>query len=83
MKQENQEEAIVHQVQLLEDLVQRQQRLIGTATEIIDMKSRLIELCEEETEIYRADNKRLRTSLIICGVVLILNVIVHLISLAH
>ena len=77
------EEAIIYKVQLLEDLVERQQKTLGMATDIIGMKNTLIELCEEEVELYRAQNKRLTRSLIICGVVLILNVIVHLISLAH
>jgi hypothetical protein len=59
------EEPIVRKVQLLEDLMQRQQRLLGIANEIIDGKNRLIELSELEIEIYRAQNKRLTTMLIV------------------
>lgn len=59
------EEPIVRKVQLLEDLMQRQQRLLGIANEIIDGKNRLIELSELEIELYRAQNKRLTTMLIV------------------
>lgn len=69
MKQEDQEEAIVYKVQLLEELSERQQRLLGIANEIIDGKNRLIELCELEIELYRRENKRLIRSLIISGVI--------------
>ena len=63
------EEPIVRKVQLLEDLMQRQQRLLGLANEIIDGKNRLIELSELEIELYRKENKRLINSLIISGVI--------------
>ena len=63
------EEPIVRKVELLEDLIQRQQRLLGLATEIIDGKNRLIELSELEIDLYKIQNKRLTTSLIISGVI--------------
>lgn len=83
MKKEKQqkEEPIVRKVELLEDLIQRQQRLLGIANEIIDGKNRLIELSELEIDLYQRQNKRLGRSLVICGVVLILNVIIHIVSL--
>lgn len=73
MKKEKQqeEEPIVRKVELLEDLIQRQQRLLELASEIIDGKNRLIELCELETDLYRAQNKRLTTILIISTIGLI------------
>ena len=77
------EEPIVYKVELLEDLIQRQQGLLRLSDEIIDRKNRLIELWELETYLYKRQNKRLVRSLIICGVVLILNVIIHIVSLAH
>jgi uncharacterized protein YlxW (UPF0749 family) len=84
MKQEKQEEEpIVYEVELLEDLIQRQQRLLKLSDEIIDSKNQLIDLYELETEIYKKQIKRLKKSLIICGVVLILNVIIYIVSLAH
>ena len=73
------EEPIVYKVQLLEDLVARQEKLLTTAREIIDGKNRLIELCELETEIYKMQNKRLSRALVVCGILFaslgILNVI--------
>ena len=78
-KKEQQEEPIVYKVQLLEDLVVRQEKLLTTAREIIDGKNRLIELCELETEIYKMQNKRLSRALVVCGILFaslgILNVI--------
>ena len=71
MKLKDQEEAIVYKVQLLEELSERQQRLLGIANEIIDGKNRLIELSELEIEIYRAQNKRLTTILIVSTIGLI------------
>lgn len=73
------EEPIVYKVQLLEDLVERQQKTLQKATEIIAGKNRLIELCELETEIYKMQNKRLSRALVVCGILFaslgILNVI--------
>lgn len=65
------EEPIVYKVQLLEDLVARQEKLLKTAREIIDGKNRLIELCELETDIYKLQNKRLTTMLIVSTIGLI------------
>ena len=69
MKQEDQEEPIVYKVQLLEELSERQQRLLGIANEIIDGKNRLIELCEMEISMYKKENRRLRNSIIVSGVI--------------
>lgn len=66
-----QEEPIVYKVQLLEELVARQEKLLTTAREIIDGKNRLIELCELETDIYKRQNKRLNTMLIVATIGLI------------
>jgi hypothetical protein len=78
MKQEDQEEAIVYKVQLLEELSERQQRLLGIANEIIDGKNRLIELCELEIELHRRENVRLQRAVFILAIVLIFSSIVHL-----
>ena len=71
MKKQQQEEPIVYKVQLLEELVGRQEKLLTTAREIIDGKNRLIELCELETDLYRTQNKRLSRLLIISTIGLI------------
>jgi hypothetical protein len=81
MKQEDQEEAIVYKVQLLEELSERQQRLLGIANEIIEMKTRLVELCEREIEIHRRENLRLQRSVFILAIVLIFSSIVHLVRI--
>lgn len=46
-------------VRLLENLVISQEKALSIAKEIMSGKDRLIKLCEEETEIYRKENKRL------------------------
>jgi len=81
MAQKEQEEPIVYKVQLLEDLVARQEKLLTTAREIIDGKSRLIELCELETDIYRRENVRLQRSVFILAIVLTFSSIAHLIGI--
>ena len=69
MANQNQEESIVYKIQLLEELVERQQKTLMMANNLLDIKSRLVELCEEEVEIYKKECKRLRRSLIISGII--------------
>jgi hypothetical protein len=81
MKLENQEEPIVYKVQLLEELIERQQKLLTIANEIIDGKNRIIELCELEIELHRRENKRLINSLIISGIIFAVLATLNLIRL--
>jgi hypothetical protein len=81
MAQKEQEEPIVYKVQLLEDLVARQEKLLTTAREIIDGKNRIIELCELETDIYKRENVRLQRSVFILAIVLTFSSIAHLIGI--
>lgn len=81
MKKEEQEELIVYKVQQLEELAERQQRLLRLANEIIDGKNRLIELCELETEIYKRQNKRLTRSLMISAILFALLGVMSIIRL--
>jgi hypothetical protein len=69
MAKKEEKEPIVHQVEKLEDLLHTQQRLLGLAGEIIEGKTKLIDLCEMEIELYKRENKRLRKSLIISGII--------------
>jgi len=46
-------------VRLLENLVESQEQALEIAKQIMSTKDRLIELCEQETEIYKKENKRL------------------------
>lgn len=73
------EEPIVYKVQLLEDLVGRQQKLLTTAREIIDGKNRIIELCKLETDLYRRENKKLTRLLIISAVFVALSIALSII----
>jgi hypothetical protein len=81
MKQEDQEEPIIYKVQLLEELIERQQRLLTLANEIIDGKNRIIELCELEIELHRKENVRSQRALFICGIVLVISATLNLIRL--
>jgi hypothetical protein len=63
------QESFYHKVEMLEDLVQRQQKALQMANNLLDLKGKLVELCEEEVEIYKTENKRLRKSLIISGII--------------
>jgi hypothetical protein len=63
------QESFYYKVEKLEDLVINQQKALEMANELLDMKTRLIELCEEETEFYKTENKRLTRSLIISGII--------------
>ena len=77
------QDSFFYKVGELENLVQRQQKALEMANELLDLKDKLVDLCEEEVELYKAENKRLRRSLIIFGVVILLNLIVDLVSLAY
>ena len=65
----------------LTELVESQQRALTMANNLLDMKSRLVELCEEETELYRKENKRLRRSLTISGIIFACLAVIDLIRL--
>jgi hypothetical protein len=78
MTKKEEKEPIVHQVEKLEDLLHTQQRLLGLAGEIIEGKTKLIDLCEMEIELYKRENKRLRRSLIISGVIFALLAVLNL-----
>jgi hypothetical protein len=79
----SEKDSFYYKVEQLEDLVMNQQRALKMANNLLDLKGKLVDLCEEEVEIYKAENKRLKKSLIIFGVALILNLIIHLVSLAY
>jgi|694.fasta_scaffold154074_6 hypothetical protein len=75
------EENIIYKIQLLEELVESQERLLTSANTIINMKTRLVELCEQEIELYKRKNSRLQVTVFGLCIILLLNVIVHLISI--
>ena len=65
------EQDIFYKVHLLEELIEDQSRLLNKSTEIIDMKNRLVELCEEETRIYKRENATLKTMCIVSFIVIV------------
>jgi hypothetical protein len=71
------QESFYYKVEQLENLIIDQQKALKMADELLDMKSTLIELCEEETEFYKTKNKRLTRSLMIsavlCAIVAVIN----------
>ena len=77
MKKQEQD-SIVYRMEVLEDLVIKQQQALDMSNQLIDMKTRLLELCEEETAIYRRENATLKvmcvaafiTVISICGALL-------------
>lgn len=75
---QQEEEPIVYKVQLLEELAQKQERLLVIANEIIDGKNRLIELCELQIDIYKLENKRLKRSLMISAVLFAIVAIINI-----
>jgi hypothetical protein len=74
----NQEDKLIKQVELLEDLIINQSKLLALASEIIEGKNKLIELCEMETEMYKRQSKRLTTSLMISGVIFAVLAVINL-----
>jgi hypothetical protein len=47
---------LIYKVELLEDLIETQTKLLDTSNLIIQAKNRMIDLCEEEAVIYRREN---------------------------
>jgi len=65
----SEKESFYYKVEQLEELVMNQQKALKMANNLLDLKGKLVDLCEEEVELYKAENKRLRRSLIISGVI--------------
>jgi hypothetical protein len=74
-----QEEALIKQVELFEDLMQNQSRLLAVAAEIIEGKNRLIELCELETDLHRIQNVRLQRVVFGLFILLVVSSIMHIV----
>lgn len=77
----NSEKELLHKVEMLEDLAEKQNKALEMANHLLDLKDQLIRMCEEETELYKKENKRLRETLIVCGAGLILTAIFSIIRL--
>lgn len=78
----NSEKESSERLELLEDLVTKQNKALEMAKHLLDLKDELVRLSEEETEFYKKENKRLiRKALIICVVGLVLSATLSLIRL--
>jgi hypothetical protein len=75
------QESFYYKVEQLENLIIDQQKALKMADELLDMKSTLIELCEEETEFYKTKNKRLTRSLMISAVLFAILGVINVIRL--
>tara|TARA_R110000868_G_scaffold280353_2_gene540481 strand:+ start:1576 stop:1815 length:240 start_codon:yes stop_codon:yes gene_type:complete len=65
----------------LEELVRGQQKALDMSNKIISMKNRMIQLCEEETALYKREAKRQLITSFVLGVILIVSSMIYIISL--
>ena len=65
----------------LEELARSYKTALECANEIISMKDRYIELCEQETELHRKENLRLQKSIFWISVLFTISSAVHVISI--
>lgn len=77
----NLEKEFSDRIEMLEDLATKQNKALGISKHLHDLKDKLIEVCEAETEYYKQEYKRLRRALIICCVSFALISILNLIRL--
>lgn len=74
------DEALLHKLEMLEELAINQDKALKTADQLLNLKTKLVELCEEEVEIYKKQNKKLTAISII---VLAFSSIVILVNLVY
>jgi hypothetical protein len=65
----NKEEKSIDPVEKLITLAKNQEELINLSNELLKGKNRMIELCEMEISMYKKENRRLRNSIIVSGVI--------------
>jgi hypothetical protein len=65
----------------LTELAHAYEKALECANEIISMKDRYIELCEQETELHRKENLRLQKSIFWISVLFTISSAVHVISI--
>lgn len=75
------EKELLHKVEMLEDLAMKQNKALGMANGLLDLKDQLITLCEEETEFYKRQNKRLTRSLMISAILFAILGVMNIIRL--
>jgi hypothetical protein len=75
------EKELLNKVEMLEDLAAKQNKALGMANGLLDLKDQLVRLCEEETEFYKRSNKRLTRSLMISAVLFAIVAVMNIIRL--
>lgn len=75
------EKELLHKVEMLEDLAQKQNKALSMANGLLDLKDQLVRLCEEETEFYKRQNKRLTRSLMISAILFAILGVMNIIRL--
>lgn len=53
------DKVLLDKLEMLEELAINQNKALKTADQLLNLKTKLVELCEEEVEIYKKQNKRL------------------------
>jgi hypothetical protein len=53
------DKALLDKLEMLEELAINQDRALKTADQLLNLKTKLVELCEEEVGIYKKQNKKL------------------------
>lgn len=70
-----------YKVEQLEELVKRQQKALEIAKDLLNLKDELLDLTEQQVELYKKHTNRLRRALLICCVWMIIMSIISLIRL--
>ena len=64
----------------LEELARSYKTALECANEIISMKDRYIELCEQETELHRKENLRLQSIVFWLSIMVLISSVIHIIK---
>lgn len=80
---ENQEKELLEKLEALEDLVSKQNKALEIANNLLYLKDQLIKVCEEETELYKSENKRLTRSLMISAIFFAIIAVIAVINIIH
>jgi hypothetical protein len=77
----NKEPHIEETIEKLTELAHSYERALECANEIISMKDRYINLCEQETELHRKENLRLQKTVFWLSVLLTISSAVHIVNI--
>lgn len=73
------DKVLLEKLEMLEELAINQDKALKTADQLLNLKTKLVELCEEEVEIYKKQNKKLAaisiTSFAFSSIVILVNLV--------